>query len=356
MNASERIKGFIKSNEKLNFLRVCIQQGLTKEGREQVVGVKVDSRNMVLHHFGEENHGKIVYVIDPVNSYSSGFFSDFNTLLQLLYVADMYGFAPVVKCSENSIYFEDDEQHFKTRNFFEYFFEQPVGINLGSVTQSAAVVFGEGKHRRFMTELPEEKRDVMCVEMLKKYIRLNAPTRKLLDDATKQMLQGKKTLGVKYRGTDYFRGFKNHPIPCTPDEVIEKTRTIFAQGKYDQIFLATEDFEAFVAFKKAFGDRLCFFQDVDRYEKEKNAIISIGNSKEQYPRYRAGLEVLRDTWVLAHTDGLVGTRAGVTIYAVLFNEAYAPQKYKEKYVIDHGLFTKGPDSIKFNEKIIVLNS
>ncbi len=356
MKITDQAKVFIKNNEKLNFLRVCVQQAATKDGRARVAGIKTDSGNVVFHHFGNENYGKIVYVIDPVNSFTSGLFSNFNSLLQYLCTADLLGFVPVVKCSEESIYFEsnfqDDEQIFNTRNFFEYYFEQPMGISVENAENSAAVVFSETKQRTLALKNSREQQEQIYVQMLKKYIRFNEPTLTLLNDAKKRMLQGKKTLGVKYRGTDYFRGFKNHPIPCTSKEIIDVTRKVFERGKYDQIFLATEETEALEAFKEEFGNVLCYFEDVERYGRGENVMVGMDKSIAQYPRYKLGLEVIRDTWILAHTDGFVGSQSGVTLYANLFNKAYAPCLYGEKHIIDHGIFQKGANSIKYNEKFL----
>lgn len=351
MDMIKIIKDYIKSHKVLNYFRVCVQQGITEEGRSQVIGVKENPFNVVIRHLGKENPQKLIYIIDPVNSYGSGFFSNFQSLLFYLYYAEQIGACPVVNCNTNTHYVEDDE--FKgTRNYFEYFFGQPSAISVASALNSASVIFSEQKHIAYMYTFSKEVADEIRVQMMQKYIHFNEDTKSELRKTQEKYLTGKKVLGVKYRGTDYFMNWKNHPIPCQPEQLVEKVKRLFSGGNYDVVYLATEDTAALAPFEKEFKEKLLFDDKIERGNKNIGHVQLTEFSSHQHAKYNEGLNVLRDTWVLGNAQGFCGNPCGVSSYAILFNKVWGEEPFNVVQLLDLGTRTKGLDSIKYSKHIL----
>lgn len=351
MDIVGKIKRYIKSHGLLNYLRVCVQQGMTEEGRNQVIGVREDPFNVVVRHLGEENPQELIYIINPVNSYASGFFSNFESLLFYLHYAEQIGARPVVNCSTNTHYVEDDS--FKgTRNYFEYFFEQPSGISVSSALNSMTVIYSEQKHITYRHSVSREVADEICVQMMRKYIRFNEETKSELMKVQEKYLMGKKVLGVKYRGTDYFINFKNHPIPCKPEQLVEKAKRLFNKGEYDAVYLATEDASAIAPFEKEFNNKLFFDDKIERGNRDIGHVQLAERSCHQHAKYDEGLNVLRDAWILANAQGICGNPCGVLSYAILFNKAWVEKPFKDVQLLDLGIRTKGIDSIRYSKNVL----
>lgn len=348
----DKIESFIKARPVLYSGYLCAKKELSKDGRQEIIDLQKSPEFIRIKHLGEENYGKVIYIIDPVNSYASGFFSNFTSLLRHLSFTDLYGLEPVVICSENTHYLEQDTSFMNTKNYFDYFFKQPGNVSAESALSSATVVFSERKVvYDFTNRFDAQEGDKEYVRLLQKYIHFNEATQNNLNRAVSTFLGEKRTLGVKFRGTDYGFRFKDHPVPCTPEEVALKTKKVFDKGTYDQIYLATEDITALKYFEKIFGKYLIYDEGMTRYDEKSNHIEAVQNSKYEYPAHQEGLNVLKDVWTLAHTQGLVASPSGVTVFTQFFNKAFSTKEYEEIHIIDKGINKKGTDSIRFFRKI-----
>lgn len=348
----EKAKAFIKSHHTFYYGYICAKNGLSKEGRESIIDKVTNPSCMKIEHLGDKNNGRIIYIIDPVNSYASGFFSNFDILLRQLFFAETFGFIPIVKCSRNTAYLENDTSFYNTDNYFDYFFTQPANVSLSDGLFSTAVIFSSENSRvgQFFNKLNAEQQEEEYIRLLQKYIHFNSVTQENLDMGVEQFLGRKRTLAVKYRGTDHHLNCKNHPIPCTPEQVATKAEDVFKKGYYDQVFLATEDIQALEIFKQIFGSDLIYDEGVCRYDASVSHVDFLQQPNRKNSAYQGGLDVLRDTWILAHAQGIVASRSGVTYYALRFNRAFAPKEYEEIHIIDNGTNVNGPDSIKYGQK------
>ncbi|MBR5116692.1 MAG: hypothetical protein IK096_06455, partial [Lachnospiraceae bacterium] len=86
----------------------------------------------------------------------SGFFADYNRLLQYLYFADRMGLRPVVEYSEAFCYAEDHPVN-GTTNPFEYYFRQPAGISLQEMKKKATVVRSRKENTVLAMETEENR-------------------------------------------------------------------------------------------------------------------------------------------------------------------------------------------------------
>lgn len=346
----ESIKDWIKTKELLYYWAIFAKQGANRSKRRVLLDAVTSPAEVCLVHLGEENRGRVLCVIDPVNSYASGFYSNLYGLLQTLFWVDQYGLVPVVKCNTNTHYLEQDTSFLNTSNYFEYFFEQPGGVSVEQALRSSAVVFNEPKQKKLFSTLKSEEQSEVAVKMLQRYIQFRPEVMAQLEVSKQRFIGDKRTLGIKYRGTDMFSNLKDHPLPFQPEEVARTASRIFEEGGYERVFLATEDLDGLEVFQRCFGSVLRFDENVQRYRKGMDHVQAVHKANYAHPAYEEGLAVLRDTWVLSQAQGLIGTGSGVTMFAELFNKAYCSTLYEDCLILNKGLRKHGKNSIRYGQK------
>ena len=171
-------------------------------------------------------------------------------------------------------------------------------------------------------------------EIYKEYIHLNASTQEYIDANISRCINGGRILGVHVRGTDFNHGYSGHPRVVTPKEYLEKTKEIFSKGKYDRIFLATEDSGALELFRNEFDKELVYYDDVFRSANDIGPHIMPDNRPLHH--YKLGLEVLRDVYTLANCDALVCGLSQVSFTARYVNLALG-RKFEQVEVINKGI-------------------
>ena len=179
------------------------------------------------------------------------------------------------------------------------------------------------------------EQEIQCLgQLYKQYVHLNEKTKKFLTKDVKSVINRKTTLGVHVRGTDFALGCKVHPIMITAREYLEETKKVFASGKYEQIFLATDDLTALTLFKNEFGNKLVYFKDTVRTD----LVVSSKSIKvDRYlHHYRLGLEVLRDVYALVFCDSFIAGLSQVSFAVRYINYSYG-RKFDELIVLDKGI-------------------
>ena len=152
-----------------------------------------------------------------------------------------------------------------------------------------------------------------------------------------------RILGVHARGTDFNVGFRDHPIVNLPEEFLRKTKEVFINGKYDKVFLATDDVNILRLFEKELGESLLFYKDVFRSDDHRGAHTIQSDQPLHY--YRLGLEVLRDVYTLAGCDALVCGLSQVSFAARYVNIAIG-KHFNEIVNLNNGIRVKASDEAK----------
>lgn len=108
-----------------------------------------------------------------------------------------------------------------------------------------------------------------------------------------------KVLGILVRGTDK-PGLKK----CADHtkKMLGECRTVFAEGKFDCLFLATEDQDYYDAFREEFGDRLI---SIDQKRVRGEELIGRQLSVPEGKRYEFGKTYLLVTYCLSKCDALL---------------------------------------------------
>ncbi len=329
---------FLRKSVKLEYLRKCLANRGNKVFVDEVLHFVETPDMLKLRHEGKENPGKIIYII-PAQGCGWGFFAEMRgTWAKMLY-AERLGMIPVVEYDSSFLYY--DKEIKRTCNAYEYYFEQPSCVE--HVHQSANIVYGGLIHSHSIEmEYGNSGYNVQdryvddIAEVVKKYVKFNPSTREYLTNNCLKILSRKQVLGVHYRGSDFKKKFNGHPVPLTIDQIIDAVSTCWDNGKYDAIFLATDDAEAVSRFDERFSGKLLYYQDVVRTKGDVS--VAFSSEERKHHKYKLGLEVLRDVYTLSQCEGLVCGLSQVGFAARVFRKSYE-RDYEDYILVDHGIYT-----------------
>lgn len=291
-------------------------------------------------HFGDEYKGCTVYQIEETGN-GIGFFAELGMTLIKLYFADERGFVPHVCWGDRYVYYEPNGIRGEKNAFLHYF--QPVS-EIVSIEHAAHVVSQQPWHCEQVKALygavsydvSQAYIDAMA-DMLRKYIRYNDETKVYLEDAYRSLLGSAKTLAVHYRGTDFHKGYNNHPVPVQVEQEICKVREFMQSKDYQQIFLATDENAVVESFRQEFGEAVRVYGDTYRDDGSGES-IAFSKSDRKDHHYRLGLEVLRDQYTLTHCQGIVCGYSNITFLARVMRRAWFDCDWEDYCLIDNGLF------------------
>lgn len=334
------IMDFLRKSEKLVFWNRCRIHSNKADFRKMVLEGYHSPDFLELHHRGEEYKGCTIYSVQETGN-GIGFFAELGMTLIKLYFADERGFVPHVYWGKKYVYYEPDGIKGEKNAFLHYF--KPVS-EVASVEHAAHVVCQAAWHCEQVKALygavsydvSQEYIGAMA-DMLKKYIRYNDETKKYLENAYSSLLGDKKTLAVHYRGTDFNKGYNNHPVPVQVEQEIQKVRELLEKKDYEQIFLATDENAVVDRFRKEFGQAVKVYEDTYRDDGSGES-IAFSKSDRSNHHYRLGLEVLRDQYTLTRCEGIVCGYSNITFIARVMRRAWFDRNWEDYELIDNGLF------------------
>ncbi len=295
-------------------------------------------------HRGFLNRDKTIYFMNIGNS-DCGFFAVYRLTLELLYMADVCGMVPVVQYNKSFLYAEGRKMN-GSNNPFEYYFRQPA-ISITEARNSFRVVSALRLHSD-MVELVLNGRYGeygasglylrQMAKMQKKYISLKPEVKGYIDGSIRESIGDGNILGVHIRGTDFKKNYHIHPKCIPVSKYIDEIRKEVNTGKWDKVFLATDDRHILMECEKEFGNKIIFYKDV--YRGEKECSVAFSEDARPFHKYMLGLEVLRDAYTLAYCNGLIAGISQVSICAriiKLSNNA----NYKFLKILDEGYNSNG---------------
>lgn len=335
-----KIIELLRKNEKLVYFNRCRIHRNKPEFRHMVLNGYQNADFLELHTYGREYEGMTIYLADEKGS-GMGFFAELGVTLIKLYYADERGFVPYVSWGKDYLYYEPDGVDGE-KNAFLYFFEPVSGVK--SIEHACHVVKSEDSHYAQVKSLfhavsydvSEEYVDAMA-RMVKKYIRYNDKTRRYLKQEYGKLLGTEKTVGVHFRGTDFRKGYNNHPVPVQIEQEIGKVQELMEKSGYTKIFLATDEQMAVDKFREVFGDKVCIYEDTYRDQGTDESIAFSEDGRNQH-HFMLAREVLRDQYTLINCDGLVCGYSNVTFLARVMRRAWYEREWKDFVLIDNGLY------------------
>lgn len=307
---------------------------------------KEDLLQIKIKHYGILNQKKIIYYITE-DSKNLGFFAMYRYWVEYLYFADICGYIPVIQSGPDFSYKEQEKVN-GTNNPYEYYFRQPSSVSVQNVKFSRNVVEADVAHRQ-MVELVltgkysnykvNNRYMRMMSYIVNKYVHFNQPTWEFIKRGIEKLnMKGEKVLGVHIRGTDFRSGYHNHPVYVTEEQYFKEIDILFRKGDYTKIFLATDDIRILNHFADRYGDRICYYDDCKR--NNKNQSVAFSNDERKGHKYYLGLEVIRDMYTLSVCLGLVAGVSQVAICARI-NKLARKEQYKDLKIIDNGLNENG---------------
>ena len=333
------VKSFLDRHRKINYIQRCTRYINNKDFVDYVLENRGNPLFIEFECLGNFNKDKNIFIFEN-NDSLSGFFAIYRFMLNALYFADRFHFLPVVNYTSKFLYAENININ-GTINPFEYYFDQVSDIKLSEAYSSYNVVKYKTKYNNLAEKLKVDggyttSEDYInsMADITKKYIRLNKYVKPIIDKNINDILKGKSTIGVHYRGTDFKLNFNRHPVHATLPDYIKYVEDACENYKFEQIFLATDDSKALELFKNTFGSKLVYYIDVTR--SDKNISVAFSNSDRDQHKYLLGLEVLRDMLTLARCDGLISGLSQVSICARITKVSY-DKSYKYLKVIDKGI-------------------
>jgi hypothetical protein len=254
--------------------------------------------------FGEANPDRVFYVI-YLGGKGSGFFSNVFHVLGHLTLAERLRMTPVVDMRRFPTLYNESEPISNTCNAWEYYFDQPAGFSLDDVYRSRHVAFCDGNHKRGPS-LARYRWDVYdnplaTIDTARRFLRVRAPIQEEVEAFYKEFFLGKTVLGVHFRGQEHKTAPDRWACP-TVEQMVSRTRMLLATYPINAIFLLTEEQAYLDAYKAAFHGMVLNTAAFRTYDVNAYNI-------RPYPRplhmYRLGLDVLKDTMLLARTDYLL---------------------------------------------------
>lgn len=329
----------MKQMELLRYFYRCLTYCTDTQYRKFVMQGYRNPDVLEIEKRGNDYRGAIVYDIEEFG-HSVGFFAEFLYVLIRLYFADERGFIPYVNWGRDFLYHETRTIEGEDNAFLLYF--KPVS-KVENIDRVARLVESKREHivsvqdelnthgyaisEEYMTELSR---------MIKTYIHYNDSTEMYLEQSYQELLEGKKTLAVHFRGSDYRRQYNNHPVFVSIEQEMEQVSRILQNKEYEYVFLATDEQEAIELYKHRFGDKVKFFEDVCRVSQGKES-VAYSHSERENHHYLLGLEVIRDQYMLTRCEGLVGGISNLTLTAQMMKRAWYKDGYEDLIIIDNGL-------------------
>lgn len=349
MILTRKIKKWIKSKDSLYAISLCIMKrkdhNLFKLIKNYYLGDYNNTALIVTNNgdmFPEDNiyHIKIYKSIDAKNEEGQdmGICAALRATCKLLNFADSLKLFPVVEWGNSSRYYDSDMDSITT-NVFEYYFEPVSKIDYREAKHGRIVIDAAPGNGSFLIGSPSsydvsQKEINVIGNIYKRYIRLNRTTKEYIDEYLDKILNSGTILAVHARGTDYNLGMKNHPKIVNPEEYLIRAKEVYVRGKYDKIFLATDDENILELFREQFKEKLLYYEDVFRSKNHIGAHVM--QSDRPLHHYKLGLEVLRDVYTLANCDALLCGLSQVSFAARYVNIAIN-RKFNEVVILDKGI-------------------
>lgn len=256
----------------------------------------------------------------------SGFFSNFFFVLGHIKYAKEHNYTCVVDMENYETCYSQKNPINGTKNVWEYYFYQPMGMSLEEVYKSNKYTLSDDRYKyEYMPTATKGGREKLNPELVSELSELISKYIKIKEDILEKVekiwnvVNGNddKILGVHIRGTD-MKNSVGHPKPLGVECYIKKIHELLEGGRYTKILLCTDEEILAESIKNEFEELV--FQ-TDAYHSNDGQAVHTTRKKNEREnhRYLMGLEVLIDTILLSKTDALLCGYSNVSMAAIIFN-------------------------------------
>lgn len=282
------------------------------------------------HYIKRGDPNKATYYIIRQQNTEAGLFWYFAMVAGHIRYAMSNGWLPVVDMQNYpNPYLAPDK--LGKENAWEYYFEQPLKINLEqaysgenvilSATENESVAYPDLTMRFFENKnnVLTEWRTLVKFGLLKVKPALVKEASAIRD---KLFTKTDRVLGVKLRGTDYLANKpKWYPIPPTAEFATNVILSKLTEHKCNKIFLATEDKNIEQTLKNTFGD-LCVTFDKKFVDYVQGKPITACRIDRENDNFLQGKEYLIEMLLLSKCNSLVLARSFGAVGVMMLSEAF----------------------------------
>lgn len=241
-----------------------------------LLGIVHKPKPMTFVSNGDDYPESTFYVIGRDNPIAGGW-SLINTVLMHLAFAKDMGYVPVIDMQNyRNQYTRADE--FGRVNFWEKYFYQPAGYSLEDIRNAKNVVICSSSlcpAPQYNTSdgsniWEDEIKLDMYRQIFSQFVRYKDSTQVFFDLQVNSVFKDKKNvIGVLCRGTDFLVNKPTgHEVQPDPAVVLADVKEEFDKGKYEAVFLATEDQDILDLFIKEFDDKLLYLEQTRIKKKD----------------------------------------------------------------------------------------
>lgn len=350
----QNILAFVDRHKKIKYWLMVILRSGNSEWVSDVIHVWNSWNSVTAKHKGEKNKGEILYDIQYAGE--AGFMCTVLSVLYNLWYADRFHMKPIV--TAHNVLYEEEEPVNGATQFWEYYFKPCSEFSVDDLKSSFTVVPYKRKNYAELAQIwgqYEEEKYRLSEEAINdlgriygKYVSLNDTMSCKIKGDIRNLLNGKRTLGVHIRRGDMLANLDHHPIPPEINDFIEATNCALNSCDFEQIFLATSDKKSVEEFRKVYGSKMVTYSDIVRTEGIQTVYETEDTRKNR--KYMSGVDVLRDAYTLATCDGFIACLSNVSAVAKIIKVA-SGKKFEYLYTVDKGINHNSTSVYTINKKI-----
>ena len=268
----------------------------------------------------------------------AGFYANYLYVAGHVVYAQKKGYIPVVDMQNYPTLYNENDVFKGTMNSWEYYFEQPGGVNLETALQSKNYILSDYSTMREYIPYKDGpsyfeidwKKAENIVSVIKNDL---APKKEIIDSAVSfwnEKCIGKTVLGVHYRGTDKKQHVKNHFLSATLTNYLKSVEQCMDEYNPDIILLCTDDEEAINVFNNKYSGKVIFSNAFRAAEGDTEGIHLKKGVVRKHHNYLLGKEVIIDVTLLSYCDYFVFSHSNVATAAMFTNDRH----YKKIYFVE----------------------
>lgn len=266
-------------------------------------------------------------IVRRVNGKNNGIYSYLQYFLPYIEkIADM-GASMVIDMQHYANVYVEKEME----NAWEYFFCQPYNKNLDEICGHSNMLFSDYLPGIAKIDTGKVyKNDISEVKhwnaIYRRFIHLNKEMEQLVETEYQKLraqINGKKILGVKFRGTDYRPENipYGHAFQYSAEEMLKEVIRVKKDlgEEYEYIYLAVEEEEALKLFQNELGDKVIFYncQLINSYDiADGSAAVVQG---KLVGKRRAGIDYIVTIELLSRCDSLMCSANSGALMSIIMN-------------------------------------
>ena len=219
-------------------------------------------------------------------------------------------------------------------NPWELFFEQPYNYTMEEVLKNAKnIVYIKCEERIYR---PDERIIYYNKDLIKfwrnigkKYLPIKNEIQKESNIIIQKLFKNSSNvLGVKIRGTDYFKlKLKAHPIPPSLDLVVEGVKYLNSKNNYDWIFISSEDNNIKERFIKEFEKKIRLLNSKTKIDYNSTRDDYLIRNKEVNGNIEYATNYVMNIYILGKCTDIVMSRGSGGVGVILNSNGFRNSIY-----------------------------